>query len=97
MNLSRQSLASYDEVKRSLAAREAEVLDVLHEAPLGLTGFEIAQSLNRHPYTVRPRLTGLKDHRLIIDTGQVRRNPHGKNETVWRYWPHDPHQAVFAF
>ena len=86
MTLHVNSLASYDVIKQRLATREAEVLAVLETAPTGLTGGELAERLGRHPYVVRPRITGLVDKGLVIDTGQSRLNRTGKRETVWRRW-----------
>lgn len=88
MSLHQNSLAAYDDVKKTLPRRQAEVLAVLEQYPQGLTGEEIATLLQRHPYVVRPRLTELaaEDVKLIIDTCQTKLNSHGKRETVWRRW-----------
>ena len=91
------SLSAYDQVKKTLGIREAQVLGVLETAPIGLTGGEIAERLGRHPYVVRPRITGLVEKGLAIDTGQNRINQAGKRETVWRRWTLIGLQAEFGF
>lgn len=80
------TLAAYDAVKHTLPHREAEVLGILETASFGFTGGEIAEQLGRHPYVVRPRITGLVEKGLVLDTGQSRINRAGKRETVWRRW-----------
>lgn len=86
MTLHVNTLASYDAVKRTLSTREREVLAVLEAVPFGLTGGELAEQLGRHPYVVRPRVTGLVKKGLVIDAGQTRMNRAGHRETVWRRW-----------
>ncbi len=86
MTLHINTLASYDAVKRTLSTREHEVLAALEAAPFGLTGGELAGVIGRHPYVIRPRVTGLVKKGLVIDAGQSRVNRAGRRETVWRRW-----------
>ena len=96
--LQETTLAAYHDLKvAGLAPRASEVLQVLKDvSPAGLTGYQIAVKLCRHPYVVRPRLTDMANKGLVIQTGQKRLNPNGKQEIVWVLA--DPQgQKVFGF
>jgi predicted transcriptional regulator len=44
---------------------------------------EVAEALRENPFSIRPRVTELKNLGLVIDTGQIRQNWSGMDATVW--------------
>jgi hypothetical protein len=78
---SRQAAAG---IYHQLDGIRADVFDhIAYRLKLGATGSEIATALNILPYTAKPRCTELKDAGYILDSGTVRKNDNGRNETVW--------------
>lgn len=75
---------SYDEIQPELGHREAEVYDLLLKHTHGLTAWEIAGILKREVYTVRPRLTNLKEKGLIQATGTRWQDRTNRSEAIWQ-------------
>ena len=61
-----------------------QALNCLKANPQGLTADEIAELIGRNWWSVRPRMTELKDRGHLIKTGIKRRNVSGTPATVWR-------------
>ena len=61
-----------------------QALNCLKANPQGLTADEIAELIGRNWWSVRPRMTELKDRGHLIRTGIKRRNDTGGLATVWR-------------
>jgi predicted ArsR family transcriptional regulator len=49
----------------------------------GLTADECAERMNRSPFSIRPRVSELKQSGRIFDTGERRKTSMGKPGTVW--------------
>jgi hypothetical protein len=62
----------------------ADVLAELRRWPAGRTADEIADSLQRSPLSVRPRVAELKAMGKITATGARRRNESGMSASVWK-------------
>lgn len=76
--------ASFDKIKEHIGSRQREVLERLESAPEGLTAWELAGALGRQVYTVRPRLTELRNLELIEAFGAHFHEETGRREAIWR-------------
>ncbi len=62
-----------------------EVLEWMAENPAGATADEIADAIDRSPFTVRPRVSELNKMGAIVDSGARRMNAaSGRMATVWK-------------
>lgn len=57
---------------------------ILFAHPDGLTCDEVCAKAKRPRYSLQPRLSELRDLKLIRDTGERRRNASGAMAIVWR-------------
>jgi DNA-binding MarR family transcriptional regulator len=72
------------EVEKSVTALEAIVLEALRNHPLGLTNHEIVEFTGLTWNTASPRLHPLVKKGWVIDSGERRPGPSGRNCIVWR-------------
>jgi hypothetical protein len=66
-----------------------EVWDWLRRHPEGGTADEIAGAINRGILTVRPRVSELVRHGLVVDCGTRRANSSGRYAIVWVLRPEE--------
>lgn len=73
-----------EQIQHRLTGIRAQVFDyIAGRARQGATGQEIADGLGILSLTVKPRCTELRDAGYIRDSGEMRKNSNGRNETVW--------------
>ena len=73
-----------DGIQHKLEGIRASVFDhIVSCYDIGATNSEIAHSLRMSKDTTQPRSSELRDNGYIVDSGRLRKNPKGKNETVW--------------
>ena len=60
-----------------------KTLECIQNSQHGLTADECAERMNRSPFSIRPRVTELKQSGRIFDTGERRKTSMGKTGTVW--------------
>lgn len=73
---------AYDKINETSATKRQQVLDILKtHGPQ--TADEIAVFLNQPPYTIRPRLTELKEGGLIVTVGRAE-GMTGLRITLWK-------------
>jgi hypothetical protein len=56
---------------------------ILSAGKHGATAHELCDSLNMERTSIQPRISELRQKRLIADSGQRRRNSSGVNAIVW--------------
>ena len=66
----------------AVALRSLVLTKLAHVGPM--TADECAVRLGKSLLSIRPRFSELHAMRLIVDTGDRRRNVSGKSATVWR-------------
>jgi len=85
MSYTNTSLEAYLGV--DINARQDEVLSVLRRSEDATCG-ELAQALKTRISSVSPRITELRKHGLIYDTGKRRKDPEsGRNQKVYAITP----------
>ena len=72
-----------DRVPEFRAAHDALIFSALSDNPLGLTSHEVAQVTRLDAVQVARRMKGLTVTAGVIDTGQRRLTPTGRNAVVW--------------
>lgn len=70
----------------SAATIRVQVLELLRDTPAGLTADEAAAKLGMSVLSIRPRVTELRRDRLIVATGERRRNASGRLAAVYAWW-----------
>ena len=79
------SAEAAQKIEHKLTGIRSDVFDfIASRGASGATGDEIATGLDILPYTAKPRCTELRDAGYIVDSGSVRENRNGRNETVWK-------------
>lgn len=79
------SAAAAESVAKDAKSLEAKILVAIREAGAkGLTGDEVAEKVGLpNPYQSRPRLSGLRARKAIMDSGMRRINASGRRAAVW--------------
>lgn len=73
---------SVKDCARSIEAKALAVVSASGER--GMTSDEIADALDMpNHYAARPRVSGLKGRKEIVDSGRRRRNASGRSAAVW--------------
>lgn len=75
------SLAAYSEVKRTLGARQKEVLQAFKDSPRPLANREIASILKLEINQITPRVKELREKNLVEE--KYRKNYHGRECIAW--------------
>lgn len=78
------SKAAADHIAPAASRLRDQVLQRIRNASDGMTADEAAAAMGMPITTIRPRLTELKIHNEITDTGKRRKNESGRNAIVWR-------------
>lgn len=85
------SMQAAESVQHQLDGIRAEVFElIVSRGTSGITNSEIADALDTSRDTTQPRTSELKDAGYILDSGMLRKNIKGRNETVWvaaQNWP----------
>lgn len=85
------SMQAAERVQHQLEGIRADVFEfIVSRKTLGATGYEICCAFGLLTNTAKPRCTELKDAGYIVDSGLLRKNENGRNETVWvaaQNWP----------
>ena len=78
------SMEAAQNIQHKLRGVRAKVYDyICISGSHGATGSEISKNLDILLYTAKPRCSELKDSKYIYDSGRMRKNDNGSNETVW--------------
>lgn len=67
----------------SAAIIRTRVLACLRASPIPLTADEITECLGLDPFTVRPRISELRNDGKIRDSGQRRPGHRGRSQAAW--------------
>jgi len=79
------SLESYEDIRKKLSGRAAEILARIEESAWGLPAFEIAHLVNRPKPWVMPDITHLKKLGLVLKSSERLRDPDtGKRGIIWK-------------
>ncbi len=77
------SQEAYEKVQPKIPTLQQAVLNIITDAgPNGVTASEVIRETNQLDYSIRPRITELKEQGRIVKQGK-RPNARGSNETVW--------------
>tara|TARA_R100000656_G_scaffold32139_1_gene27903 strand:+ start:161 stop:499 length:339 start_codon:yes stop_codon:yes gene_type:complete len=74
--------AAHDEIEKKLTLRQ-QVLNVLLASSVPLSADEIADKLNKHFISIRPRVTELANKLLIKDSGKRGKTQWNKSCILW--------------
>ena len=75
---------SHEAIVSSLGEKQREVYGVYVFSPHPLGPWEVADTLNKHVYVVRPRITELVELGVIEEAGTRFETRSGKRETTYR-------------
>lgn len=75
---------SWAKTQATLSRRQAEVYNTLSMSTSPLSAFDVSEILSRQVYTIRPRLTELKQMGMIEPVGFKYHVSTDRNEAVWR-------------
>ena len=74
-----------DEYPESRAASLRKIVkDLLDAEDTGYTADQIAQKVNEHILSIRPRVSELYTKELVFDTGRRGINSSGKKAIIWK-------------
>lgn len=89
------SIEAAESVAADLKPLSEDVLNAFREAgDTGLTADEAADTIDRTPFSVRPRVTELNKLGLIVDSGFRRANTSGRKAIVWMIAPKEAMRAA---
>lgn len=77
------SVEAYEAIKPKMHAQHESIINALSKLKTA-TVSEIIKSTGLFPKTATNRLSELRTWGLVHPTGEMRRNPRGRNETVVR-------------
>jgi len=91
-NVTDTSREAYAAIEPHLSTLQKRVYDIIDLSDYGLAPFEVIEEMRRFVtseersysnYTIRPRITELKQLGMIIDNGTRRKNHRGRTEVVY--------------
>ena len=86
---------SWAKTQATLSKRQAEVYNAISISNQPLSAFDLSGLISREVYTVRPRLTELKQLGFIEPCGFKYHAPTDRNEAVWRVKSDDGQGVLF--
>ena len=86
---------SWAKTQATLSKRQAEVYNDISISNQPLSAFDLSGLISRVVYTVRPRLTELKQLSIIEPCGFKYHAPTDRNEAVWRVKSDDGQGVLF--